>query len=214
MKEIVLNEIKISTALIPICEKDSRIGYHTEANGYKIFPEKLKWRISELENLLKTEFPLVEQRILKGEIPLEFYYGLGKGYSKISVQKNNDAPIWNTFTNYDGEKDLDTAIRVYENDFGTHIQIKVNHNDKIVIKPEFKVMFPTVPLVIENGKFKIDPANYYSVPKDRVNAEMKNFNFTSTSTTCTINSLKDKTLTTINPTKTAPIAIICPVSPN
>ena len=180
MEEIVKEEIKISSSLIPICENDKRIGYHTEANGYKIFPEKLKWRISELENLLKEEFPLAQKRILKGEIPLEFYYGLDKGYSKIKEQNNEDTPIWNTFTTYDGEKDLNTAIRVFEDGNGTNIQIKVNHNDKIVIKPEFKVMFPTIPLIIEKGKFKINPANYYSVPNDRVNAEMKNFNFTKT----------------------------------
>ena len=180
METIVKEEIEISKNLIPICEKDSRIGYHTEANGYKIFPEKLKWRISELEKLLKTEFLLVEDNIKNGKLPLEFYYGLAKGYSKIAVQNGNEEPIWNTFTNYNGEKDLNTKLRIYEDNDGCHIQIKVNHNDKIVIKPEFKVMFPTIPLVIENGKFTITPANYYSVPADMVNSEKKKFKFIKT----------------------------------
>ena len=182
MQEIANEEIEISKALIPICEKDSRIGYHSEANGYKIFPEKLKWRISELEKLLKTEFPLVENRILNKEIPLEFYFGLSKGYTKIAIQKDVNAPIWNAFTKYDGEKDLDTALRVYEDENGTHVQIKVNHNDKIVIKPEFNIMFPTAPLTIEKGKFKINPANSFSLPKDRVKAEMKKFIFSTVKT--------------------------------
>lgn len=179
MKEIVLQELEISKALIPICEKDTRIGYHSEANGYKIFPAKLKWRISELEKLLKTEFPLVENKILKGEIPLEFYYGLTNGYTKIAIQNSADAPIWKEFTKYDGTKDLDTSLRVYEDERGVNVQIKVKHNDKILIKPEFNIMFPTAPLTIEKGKFKINPANSFSVPKDRVKAEMEKFNFTS-----------------------------------
>jgi hypothetical protein len=33
--------------------------------------------------------------------------------------------------------------------------------------------------LIENGKFKIEPANSFSVPKDRVKAEMEKFNFNS-----------------------------------
>jgi hypothetical protein len=179
LKQIVKEEIEISTDLIPVCENDSRIGYHSEANGHKIFPAKLKWRIDKLNELLSTEFPLVEQRIKDGKIPLEFYYGLNDGYTKEFIQSDTEQPKYRTFTKYDGEKDEGTALRVYENDNGCHIQIKVNHNDDIVIKPEFNIMFPTIPLSIKNGKFTIESLSLYSISQDKVKPEMKKFKFSS-----------------------------------
>jgi hypothetical protein len=38
-------------------------------------------------------------------------------------------------------------------------------------------MFPTIPLTIEKGKFKINYSNLFSVPHDRVRPEMKKFKF-------------------------------------
>lgn len=177
MKEIVFDEIKISQALLPISEKDKRIGYHSEAYGYKIFPKKLIWRIEQLEKLLQTEFPLVEKRINDGLLPLEFYYGLADGYTREFIQATNDTPTFRTFTKYDGQKDCDTSLRVYEDSDGCHIEIKANHNDKIIIKPEFNVMFPTIPLYIEKGKFIIHDHTHMSVPADRVRAETNKFSF-------------------------------------
>jgi hypothetical protein len=77
LREIVNEEIQNSLKLIPICESDNRIGYHSEAHGHKIFPEKLKWRIDKLRELLASEFPEVEARIAKGAAPLAFYTGDG-----------------------------------------------------------------------------------------------------------------------------------------
>lgn len=77
MRRIVLAEIEISRDMIPLCEADARLGYHSEAHGYKFFPEKLKWRIGKLEALLIEEFPIVEKRIAEGYSPLAFYNGEG-----------------------------------------------------------------------------------------------------------------------------------------
>lgn len=177
LKDIVLEEMQISTNLLPISENDNRIGYHSEAYGYKIFPAKLKWRIAELEKLLETEFPLVEKRIKDGLVPLDFYYGNGEGYTKEFIQDKDDAPCFRTFTKYDGEVDNDTGARVYEDNDGVHIQIRATHNDKITIKPEFHIMFPTIPLTIEKNRFTIHDNTHWSVPADRVRAEMKKFSF-------------------------------------
>ena len=81
IREIVRAEIEISKALIPLCEADLRLGYHSEAHGYKFFPEKLLWRIEELEKLLAEEFPRVEKRIEEGLAPLAFY--MGEGAEKV-----------------------------------------------------------------------------------------------------------------------------------
>jgi hypothetical protein len=57
MEAIVHGEINRSERLIELCENDSRLGFHSEAEGYKYFPEKLKWRISMLQSLLSEDFP-------------------------------------------------------------------------------------------------------------------------------------------------------------
>ena len=31
--------------MIPLCENDNRLGYHSEAEGFKFFPEKLNDRM-------------------------------------------------------------------------------------------------------------------------------------------------------------------------
>ena len=180
MKDIVLEEIEISTALIPITEKDIRIGYHSEANGYKIFPEKLKWRIEKLKELLSTEFIKVEERIKNNQIPLEFYYGLKDGSTRKIINATPTESDWIYFKTESGEIDKKTALRVYEDGDGTHIQIKVDDvKDKIRIKPEYNIMFPKIPLNIINGKFVIEYSNAFSVPVGKESLEMQKFKFYS-----------------------------------
>lgn len=76
MKELTELEIKNSEKMIPLCENDARLGYHSEGEGYKFFPEKLRDRISQLKELLETEFPEVGERAAKGLSPLEYYDGV------------------------------------------------------------------------------------------------------------------------------------------
>ena len=57
MKGIVRNEKAASLRLAELCRLDRRLGYHSEAEVYKYFPEKLEWRASQLEYLLAVEFP-------------------------------------------------------------------------------------------------------------------------------------------------------------
>lgn len=75
MEALVLAEIENSRAMIPLCVSDRRLGYHSEGEGYKFFPEKLLDRIAQLEELLVTEFPRVRARIDAGLAPLAYYLG-------------------------------------------------------------------------------------------------------------------------------------------
>ena len=180
MKDIVNEEIEISSALIPLSEKDIRIGYHSEANGYKIFPEKLRWRIEKLKELLSTEFKEVENRLNNNQIPLKFYYGLNDGSVRKIIKNIPDESDWVYFILEDGSIDKNTALRVYEDEIGCHIQIKVNSiEDAIRIKPEYNIMFPKIPLNVINGKFTIVPSNAFSVPKYKVKTEKAKFKFSS-----------------------------------
>ena len=61
LKKIVREEIANSLWLAELCREDSRLGYHSEAEVYKYFPEKLQWRAAWLEHLLETDFPEAEK---------------------------------------------------------------------------------------------------------------------------------------------------------
>jgi CspA family cold shock protein len=56
MEAIVKEEINKSLQMIKLCKFDSRLGFHSEAEGYKYYPEKLLWRIKQLESLLENDF--------------------------------------------------------------------------------------------------------------------------------------------------------------
>jgi hypothetical protein len=75
MKAIVKDEIANSSAMIPLCKADNRLGWHSEAEGYKFHPAKLRARIKQLRELLKTEFVEVENRIKNNQIALTYYVG-------------------------------------------------------------------------------------------------------------------------------------------
>ncbi len=66
METIVHGEISRSERLVKLCENDSRLGFHSEAEGYKYFPEKLRWRIAMLKNLLTDDFPIVMSAVAHG----------------------------------------------------------------------------------------------------------------------------------------------------
>lgn len=57
MELIVKDEIVRSTRIAKLCKLDSRLGFHSEAEGYKYFPDKLLWRVKQLEDLLEKDFP-------------------------------------------------------------------------------------------------------------------------------------------------------------
>ena len=57
MQEIVEDEISNTKEMLSLCENDHRLGYHSEAEGYLFFPEKLRARIELLKELLEKDFP-------------------------------------------------------------------------------------------------------------------------------------------------------------
>lgn len=62
MADIVREEMAVSRALVPLAESDSRLGFHSEAEGYKYYPALLEWRIRQLRQLLRQEFPAVARQ--------------------------------------------------------------------------------------------------------------------------------------------------------
>ena len=76
MKHLVHEEIRQSEEMILLCNKDSRLGYHTEAEGYKYYPAKIEWRINQLKSILEKDFPIVKQMISNHEDLFPDYTGM------------------------------------------------------------------------------------------------------------------------------------------
>lgn len=75
MRRLVEAEIAGGEELVTLCERDSRLGFHSEAEGYKYFPEKIRWRIKQLRGLLDTEMPALQQEIERGTDVFAEYAG-------------------------------------------------------------------------------------------------------------------------------------------
>lgn len=76
MKAIVYQELALDEELLLLCSRDSRLGYHPEAEGYKYYPAKIRWRMKQLRTLLQYDFPLVERMIQEGQLLFPEYTGM------------------------------------------------------------------------------------------------------------------------------------------
>jgi hypothetical protein len=66
MRTLAEAELKGNEELIGLCENDSRLGFHSEAEGYKYFPEMIRWRMKQLRELLDTEMPALQKQLEQG----------------------------------------------------------------------------------------------------------------------------------------------------
>ena len=64
---IVHDEIAGDRRLLELLTADSRLGFHSEAEGYKMFPAKVRWRLELLEGLLRERVPVVREAVRRGE---------------------------------------------------------------------------------------------------------------------------------------------------
>ena len=103
MKGLVNAELVLDERLLPLCEADSRLGFHSEAEGYKYYPARIRWRMDLLRRLLATEFPEVEQRLRQGLVAFPEYIGEGKlancyecspGKQPVSLDGDCTQGIW------------------------------------------------------------------------------------------------------------------------
>ena len=86
MRQIVETELKNDAELIVLCQADSRLGFHSEAEGYKYFPAKIRWRMDYLHGLLDQEFPAFERAITGGTDVFAEYAGRKSGAPCVGSQ--------------------------------------------------------------------------------------------------------------------------------
>lgn len=156
LEAIVNEEKENSQKLIDLCEKDSRLGYHSEAHGYKFFDEKLKWRMGELDKCLETEFPEVRERIEKGLSPLSFYDG---EESAAVVRSTDETP-----TPFVGGERSYTSVSLNEENGIITLTFKMDdaEGDSLYVRPEYHLFHPSAPFTLRDGGIDMPNTGYYS----------------------------------------------------
>ena len=104
METITVREIYRTERMIDICERDPRIGYHSEAEGFKFFPEKMRARVEKLWRLMESDFLEIRDRIESGKAALGYYYAEGEdsyplgcdceSAEVVSIDESRSFSIW------------------------------------------------------------------------------------------------------------------------
>ena len=142
IKAIVKEEKENCKKMIALCEKDNRLGYHSEAEGFKFHPEKLRAKLIQLDELEKTEIAFVEDRIEKGLPPIPYYEGEEPEQKHYTVSRTALADAaWEELTN--GDK---FRVAVLEKEI--KIELYAKGASKFILCNEFEVGFPKATIFI------------------------------------------------------------------
>lgn len=142
MENLVSLEIKNAKRMIMLCETDTRLGYHSEAEGFKFFPEKLKARIAKLERLYDTDFKEIRSRLLCGKVPLGYYYA--EDQETYLLDTNAEYAKWCKLDN-------DRAFCAYIDNETIKLHIKCKESDTFAVCYEFELFHPES-VVVFTGK--------------------------------------------------------------
>ena len=157
MRQLVKAEQKNSADMIPLCEACGSLGYHSEAEGYKFFPLKLRDRIERLDTLLATEFEEVEDRIAEGKSPLAYYDGVEDNpyVSRYNLVKGNiDSAEWENF----GDRN---RFRLSYDDEKLYAELQSERDIIFKFCPEFELTRAKVPALFDkNGIMPVDVTAY------------------------------------------------------
>jgi hypothetical protein len=171
--QILLEEIELDQRLILLCERDPRLGFHADAEGYKYYPKKIEWRMKQLRYVLENDLPEIKKLILEDKLLFPEYTGKKPSgnimnslysfsslypYPKIDSLAFNSKYQWRKFE-FGPMKDLIRWTSAYDND-----ALYVIVSDSSILKGNLSVY--ACPL--QSIKIKIEPRRLYPC---------KNFNF-------------------------------------
>jgi hypothetical protein len=95
LSDIIREELDLDERILTLCERDSRLGFHSEAEGYKYFPEKIHWRMRQLRQVLEKDVPELGQLIRDGE-PLFPGFTGKEPTGAVAHCVRGDAAIWSS----------------------------------------------------------------------------------------------------------------------
>ena len=142
LKAIIREEKENCQKMIEFCKQDNRLGYHSEAEGFKFHPEKLAHKIALLNDLEKTEVAFVEERVKQGLPPIPYYVGEEPEQKHYTVSRTAlQNAKWESLTN--GDK---FRIAVLENEI--KIELYAKGQSKFILSNEFELGFPQAQVFI------------------------------------------------------------------
>ena len=179
MEKIVYAEMENSREMIDVCNADCRLGYHSEAEGFKFFPEKLEDRIESLKELLRTEFPEVRERMEKGVAPLEFYLGEkdGKPVENAYYMEKGDTSL----AEWDKVGDTDAKVRLGYDEDNLYFDLCGKKGSEFHFLFEYKLLHPDTELIVCGEKVSLDMAahSHQSVFGDKVEDTISKYDITT-----------------------------------
>ncbi len=95
LSDIVREELDLNERLLALCERDSRLGFHSEAEGYKYFPEKIRWRMQQLRSVLASDAPELE-RLIRDDKPLFPEYTGKQPTGPVAYSVPSDGSLWSS----------------------------------------------------------------------------------------------------------------------
>jgi hypothetical protein len=95
LADIIAEELRGDETLLNLCQRDSRLGFHSEAEGYKYYPEKIRWRVQQLRTVLAADVPAVETLIREGKPLFPEYTGREPGGALAYATRSDDS-IWSS----------------------------------------------------------------------------------------------------------------------
>jgi hypothetical protein len=167
--EIVRAEMLQCDKMFALCKMDSRLGFHSEAEGFKFFPEKLSSRKEKLKTLLQTEFAIVRERICEGKTPLAYFDGEEEDVKSYIAGVNGlQNAEWALLS--DGESKFKVAIS------NTDICVELYSPRKtdFMLCNEFELFFPNPQVVIKaDGRVHLyrDCMTHQSILDERIEEE-------------------------------------------
>lgn len=171
MDAIIDEEIAHSEAMIPLCQTDLRLGYHSEAEGFKFFPEKLRSRIDALKAVKRNEFALVRQRVSQHLAPLSWYEGdASSGY--LMTKGSLDDAIYTPV----GDK---SSFRVAYDDKNLYVELLSCTDVRYCLNFEYRLLWPSPGIMVCGGAARLSECaiSHQSVWGEKKTAELDKYRF-------------------------------------
>ncbi len=184
LTDIILEEIKLDQQLIILCEKDSRLGFHSEAEGYKYFPAKIRWRIKQLNSVLANDVPKVKKAIQNDQLLFPEYTGK-KPQGPVAYCIGAKASIWSdtelvlpgdlkwqpcdngsdkTFVQWASAYDKDALYIIVSENKPSDTATKISPLNDIEIKIEPDRLYPAIHFVFNACSTNKDPVHVLGYP--------------------------------------------------
>lgn len=169
LKAIVLEEKENCKKMIALCEADNRLGYHSEAEGFKFHPAKLRKKIEQLDELLAVEFPVVEARIEQGICPIGYYVGEDASTKNYTIGEDGlESAQWETLSN--GDK-----FRVAITEGEIKIELFSEGKTKFCLANEYELFVPQAQVILYpdgNVRLYVDCMTHQSYFDEKIDEEL------------------------------------------